>query len=210
MVNTRGDVDNRNDPPGSRTTAPATVDMLTYPDAASTTPSRRQWGVRLRVGSGGWTPPLAIDPPPPEATDTLTATSGLQDSNQPLLIRSMVVGLDTVTEVMLRIEGAGSGFGRTQLLRLEPFVVLSNRTGLPMQLLQCCVRAPKSTTQADAEGSAIAAAARAVEQSALYVPGMLYWYGNTRMLVNAFSLQQDWHVARSIISDAACRHVTGC
>ena len=163
MVNTRGDLDQRRDPPGSRTTAPATVDMLSYPEASA----RNQWGVRLCVGSGGWTPPLAIELPPPDAAGA--ASPGLQDSSQPILIRSQVVGLDLVTEVMLRIEGAGSGFGRTQLLRLEPFLVVSNRTGMPMQLLQCRVCLPKTARQADAEGAAIAAAAKAVEQSAMYV-----------------------------------------
>lgn len=126
--------------------------------------------------------PWPLSPPPDAAADAPSGP-GLQDSSQPLLIRSRVAGLDAVTEVMLRIESAGSAFGRTQLLRLEPFVVVSNRTGVPMQLLQCRVREGTAASQADAEGAAIAAAARAVEQSAMCV-------SHVYMVILCFKQQQ--------------------
>lgn len=82
-----------------------------------------------------------------------------------------------MTEVLLHITPVGQGFGRTQLLRVEPLVVVSNRTGVPMQLLQCRVRHAREeeravaqrAERAAAEGAAIAAAAQAVRQYAQYV-----------------------------------------
>ncbi|GAB4822340.1 hypothetical protein N2152v2_009386 [Parachlorella kessleri] len=63
-----------------------------------------------------------------------TAETNLQNA-QPLLIQARVPEFGAVYEVLARLEI--SQFKNSQVLRLEPHMVVSNRTSVPLQLLQC-------------------------------------------------------------------------
>eukprot|EP00887_Chlorella_sp_A99_P001951 scaffold18.g1951.t1 len=112
-----------------RCVGPHSMELLSYPlpsivaaPAGSGSGAREQrrqqrYGVRLRVAGSGWTPPLALD-----ILDALAAAEQMEGD-----------GLRGVRPVLIR------AWCRQErmLLRLEPHVVASNRTEVPLQLLLC-------------------------------------------------------------------------
>jgi hypothetical protein len=149
------------DPAGRRTIAPVSMELLSFPlpsfagggsgagAPAATDPRKRQhYGVRLRVAGSGWTQPLTID-----AVDTTTGgtSSGngsvdtLQNA-QPVLIQAEARDYGVVYEVTARLEI--TPYRNSQVLRLEPHIVITNRTAVPLQILQCrpTVKSPVATT----------------------------------------------------------------
>ncbi|KAL4858517.1 Vacuolar protein sorting-associated protein 13C [Chlorella vulgaris] len=96
---------------------------------------RQQYGVRLRVAGSGWTPAMALDAAELSAAAAGAGAGGAAAQQQqegdlqaarPVLIRALCREFSVVHEVVMRLE----------MLRLEPHVVISNRTSVPLQLLQ--------------------------------------------------------------------------
>ncbi|KAL4447306.1 hypothetical protein ABPG77_007339, partial [Micractinium sp. CCAP 211/92] len=164
-----------------RFVAPASMELLSYPlpsflassasqlPSASTEPGqqaaqqaekRRRYGVRLRVAGSGWTPALALDAGDPDGAGNGATSQQLQaDSLQgarPVLLRALVREEGLVHEVVATLDV--SAFGTSQVLRLEPHVVVSNRTSVPLQLLQS--RLDFIAPQAAAGGAAAGGLAR--------------------------------------------------
>ncbi len=54
---------------------------------------------------------------------------------RPVLIRALTPEFGQVHEVVARMES--TSFQMSHVLRLEPHIIVSNRTGVPLQLLQC-------------------------------------------------------------------------
>ncbi|KAK9834254.1 hypothetical protein WJX81_000411 [Elliptochloris bilobata] len=117
-------------PAGARDVPPESVAMVAYPlqqlAAFKADGAAQRFGLRLRIGSSGWTEPLPLE-----------GADGTEDMEaRPALIRAAVPAWGALYELVARLELLGSDFERTLALRLEPRVVLSNRTGVPLQLLQ--------------------------------------------------------------------------
>ncbi|KAL4527774.1 hypothetical protein Ndes2437A_g02912 [Nannochloris sp. 'desiccata'] len=146
------------DPAGRRTIAPVSMELLSFPlpsfaggsgssssSSAAADPRKRQhYGVRLRVAGSGWTQPLTID-----AVDTTGSGTGSVDTlqnAQPVLIQAEAREYGVVYEVTARLEI--TPYRNSQVLRLEPHVVITNRTAVPLQILQCrpTVKSPVATT----------------------------------------------------------------
>lgn len=129
-----------------RCVGPHSMELLSYPlpsivaaPAGSGSGAREQrrqqrYGVRLRVAGSGWTPPLALD-----ILDALAAAEQMEGDGlrgvRPVLIRAWCRQERMVREVIARLEV--TPYRNSQLLRLEPHVVASNRTEVPLQLLLC-------------------------------------------------------------------------
>lgn len=140
------------DPTGSRTIVPNSLELLSYPmpsfmaAGSSQDPARaaarQHYGVRLRVANSGWTNPLALDTVEVAGTSPAAATPavGNLQNAQPVLLRAEVRENNVVYEVIARLEV--TAFKNSQVLRLEPHVVVTNRTAVPLQLLQCRTAAP--------------------------------------------------------------------
>lgn len=95
----------------------------------------KRYGVRVRIAGSSWTPPMLLD-----ATN-LSSSGGGEESLQvtePVLIQAVVKSEGLIHEVLARIQlDTTVGGGGCQVLRLEPHVVLSNRTSVPLQLMLC-------------------------------------------------------------------------
>ncbi|KAK9827173.1 hypothetical protein WJX74_009221 [Apatococcus lobatus] len=91
--------------------------------------ARLYHGLKLKVGESGWSAAIPL-----ESTSTI---SQAQDFNtKPVLLRAPVQEWGVMYEVVARLELVGGGFERTMVLRLESHVILSNRTGVPLQVMQ--------------------------------------------------------------------------
>lgn len=148
------------DPPGRRTIAPVSMEILSFPlpdfiggattlgaqpSAAAGESSKRggqraqHYGVRLRVAGSGWTQPLTVNALNGSGSgrgngDAAGTVDTLQ-SAEPVLIQAEARDYGVVYEVTARLEI--SPFKNSQVLRLEPHVVITNRTSVPLQVLQC-------------------------------------------------------------------------
>ncbi|KAK9819963.1 hypothetical protein WJX72_004515 [[Myrmecia] bisecta] len=119
--------------PGARPVMAGSVAIMAYPvqsmQAYKAQDKQLHWGLRLKVGESGWTPPLPLE------------SSGVGQQSEsfntkPVLIRARVRTWGTLHEVVARLDMAGGNFERTLALRLEPHIVISNCTGIPLQLMQ--------------------------------------------------------------------------
>ncbi|KFM29234.1 Vacuolar protein sorting-associated protein 13A [Auxenochlorella protothecoides] len=151
------------DLPAQRHVAPGSLELLSYPVPAwssagggpgndSVTASRsRAYGVRLRVAGSGWTPPLALE------AGAAGASPGGDDSPldglEPVLVQARVREFGVTHEVVARLEVAPHA--GSQILRLEPHVVVSNRTPLDVSLLHCAGLVERVAERGGAEVSAV-------------------------------------------------------
>ncbi len=117
-------------PAGARDVPPESVAMVAYPlqqlAAFKAADAKQRFGLRLRVGESGWTAPLPLE----------GGEGGEELEARPVLVRAAVPAWGALYELVARLELLGADFERTLALRLEPRAVLSNRTGVPLQLLQ--------------------------------------------------------------------------
>ena len=146
------------DPPGRRTIAPVSMEILSCPlpdfiGGAGTLGgtstggggggdkrghshrSQQHYGVRLRVAGSGWTQPMAVNALNGGRGDDSNGAVDTLQSAEPVLIQAEAREYGVVYEVTARLEI--SPFKNSQVLRLEPHVVITNRTSVPLQLLQC-------------------------------------------------------------------------
>jgi hypothetical protein len=148
------------EPTGRRTIAPVSMEILSFPlssfaggntaggsSAAAADPRKRQhYGVCLRVAGSGWTQPLSIDPVDSTGTGgTGTGSVDTLQNAQPVLIEAEAREYGVVYEVTARLEI--TPYRNSQVLRLEPHIVITNRTAVPLQILQCrpTVKSPGAT-----------------------------------------------------------------
>ena len=186
------------DPSGRRTIAPVSMELLSFPlpnfmgGASSLTSSggggggdqggattassdakramrRKYYGVRLRVAGSGWTQPLSVD-----TFQNGNSNGGggggadaTLESAQPVLIQAEVRHYGVVYEVIARLEV--TQFRNSQVLRLEPHIVITNRTAVPLQILQC--RPAGASPAATAAFSQQPGAVVVPEGAASVVPG---------------------------------------
>ncbi|KAK9908805.1 hypothetical protein WJX75_003140 [Coccomyxa subellipsoidea] len=120
-------------PQGARHVLAGSVSMVAYPmqqmAAFRRNGGHQSYGLRLKVGESGWTAPLPLE--------SGTGEEGPDDINtKPVLIRARIPEWGTVHEIVARLELVGGGFERTLALRLEPQLVITNHTGIPLQLAQ--------------------------------------------------------------------------
>jgi hypothetical protein len=62
----------------------------------------------------------------------------------PWLLRAHIGGTQQIHEVVVSLVPCTGAFGRSQLLKLDPHIVVTNLTGLPLQLRQCTHPKPVS------------------------------------------------------------------
>ena len=135
---------------GQRSIAPSSMELLSYPKASQRAPynvsesldrskGRERFGVRLRVAGSGWTMPLALDVDPSQnhgnRSKSHTNIDNSAQSNQPVRIEAECPASGSVFGIVARIEL--DSMSSSQVLRLEPEIIVSNRTNAPMQLLRC-------------------------------------------------------------------------
>ncbi|RMZ56118.1 hypothetical protein APUTEX25_004542, partial [Auxenochlorella protothecoides] len=134
------------DLPAQRHVAPGSLELLSYP-----VPAWSAYGVRLRVAGSGWTPPLALE------AGAAGARPGGDDSPldglEPVLVQARVREFGVTHEVVARLEVAPHA--GSQILRLEPHVVVSNRTPLDVSLLHCAGLVERVAERGGAEVSAV-------------------------------------------------------
>lgn len=100
-----------------------------FSSAAAPSQQKVQYGAQIRIGKSGWTPPLILD----ATGGNGDASSTAQAATEPLLIRAMSGSV--VHELIARLSWQENGV--SAILRLEPHVLVSNRTTVGMQLLLC-------------------------------------------------------------------------
>lgn len=150
------------EPPGRRTIAPVSMEILSFPlpsfangggvgagggSSAAADPRKRQhYGVRLRVAGSGWTQPLSIDAVKSTGNETGNGSVDTLQNAQPVLIQAEAREYGVVYEVTARLEI--TPYKNSQVLRIEPHIVITNRTAVPLQILQCrpTVKSPVATT----------------------------------------------------------------
>ncbi|KAL4443584.1 hypothetical protein ABPG75_011321 [Micractinium tetrahymenae] len=223
-----------------RFVAPASMELLSYPlpsflagspsqlalagsaeqgqqaqQAQQAAEKRRRYGVRLRVAGSGWTPALALDAGEPAGAGGGAAGQQQQvDSLQgarPTLVRALVREDGLVHEVVARLEV--SAFGTSQVLRLEPHVVVSNRTSVPLQLLQSrldLIAPPAAAGGARPSGAVVAEGGSSFSQSSRSMNAALLAGGgpslvrpSRRFLSTASQLNADADSRRSLASAAS-------
>ncbi|KAK9815130.1 hypothetical protein WJX73_008307 [Symbiochloris irregularis] len=92
--------------------------------ALNTGQNNQQHGIRLKVGESGWTESIPLE----KKADQLNTKA--------VLIRARIPSWGTKHEIVARLELVGGGFARTMALHLEQYIMISNYTGVPLQLKQ--------------------------------------------------------------------------
>ncbi len=128
-------------PEGQVTIMPNSIELLSYPDGSvgGGAADGAAWAAVVSVMGSRWSAPLQILQAA-GATSAAAAAAAVDAARlprfEPVLIRARSKPDGSQHEVTARIEGAGSGFQRCMVLRLEPHLVVSNRTGHTLHLLQ--------------------------------------------------------------------------
>eukprot|EP00884_Botryococcus_braunii_P010316 jgi/Botrbrau1/19286/Bobra.0073s0029.1 len=153
VLDTDASISSRNTPTGARQVGAGTIALLAYPlqqlDAFRERDKKQFYGVRLKVGESAWTEPLNLD--------SRADLDQAQDfSVRPVLIRARMPSWGAVAEVVARLEVVGSSFERTMALRLEPYCVVTNLTGIPLQLMQYKSGSTGDRLRGDGGGSSVA------------------------------------------------------
>jgi hypothetical protein len=81
------------------------------------------------VGTSRWSAPILIQP-------AASAGESRAPAYEPILLRAWSRPEHCLHEAVVRLEPGGVQYSRTMVLRVEPHVVVSNRTGYELRLLQ--------------------------------------------------------------------------
>jgi hypothetical protein len=96
----------------------------------------KRYGVRVRIAGSSWTPPMLLDATNLSNNNTSIGGEDSLQATEPVLIQAVVKSEGLIHEVLAKIQ-LDTTVGGCQVLRLEPHVVLSNRTSVPLQLMLC-------------------------------------------------------------------------
>jgi hypothetical protein len=143
----------RAQPPGRLTVMPNSIELLSFPEGVALGSGKDGADLALAavisIMGSRWSAPLQLlqaGAGPGGSTggalDAAAAASAAVDAAarlprlEPVLVRARSQPDGVQHEVTARIEGAGSGLQRSVVLRLEPHLVISNRTGHTLHLIQ--------------------------------------------------------------------------
>ena len=96
---------------------PGAAGMMSYPFQ-----SEYEYNVKVAMEGSSWAPEVPLDSDMP---------------NENWILRAHISGTQQIHEAVVSVASCTGAFGRSKLLKLEPHIIISNLTGLPIQLLQC-------------------------------------------------------------------------